>query len=121
MKNKFTIAIAVIFAVAIGFQTDWAQKTRELRTIEGNYNDTATIAPTVQRIKSLKLPAGFQIAKFAEICNEIFIRRKRARKTFWAELGPECGPETCVETGCNRLRIKLAIRCLEHQFDDYKF
>jgi len=46
-----------------------AQKTRELRTITGNYNDTATIAPTNERIKSLKLPVGFSIAKFAEIEN----------------------------------------------------
>lgn len=46
-----------------------AQQTRELRTITGNYNDTATIAPTVERIKSLKLPNGFSIAKFAEIEN----------------------------------------------------
>ncbi|MDQ3322048.1 MAG: PQQ-dependent sugar dehydrogenase [Acidobacteriota bacterium] len=46
-----------------------AQKTREQRTITGNYNDTATIAPTVARIKSLRLPAGFSIAKFAEIEN----------------------------------------------------
>jgi len=40
-----------------------------LRTITGNYNDTATIAPTIERINSLKLPAGFSIAKFAEIEN----------------------------------------------------
>ncbi|MDQ3042282.1 MAG: hypothetical protein M3R11_07865 [Acidobacteriota bacterium] len=46
-----------------------AQKTREQRTITGNYNETATIAPTNERIKSLKLPAGFSIAKFAEIEN----------------------------------------------------
>jgi len=46
-----------------------AQKTREQRTITGNYNETATIALTNERIKSMKLPAGFSIAKFAEIEN----------------------------------------------------
>lgn len=69
MKNKFLMNVAVFCAAAISFQSIEAQKTRELRTIEGNYNDTATIAPTIQRIKSLKLPAGFSIAKFAEIEN----------------------------------------------------
>jgi Raf kinase inhibitor-like YbhB/YbcL family protein len=37
--------------------------------IIGNYYDTATIEPTVARIKGLKLPAGFQIAKWAEVAN----------------------------------------------------
>jgi hypothetical protein len=44
-----------------------AQKRCEQWTITGNYNDTATIAPTIKRIKSLKLPGGFSIPKFAEI------------------------------------------------------
>lgn len=46
-----------------------AQQTRELRPIQGNYYDTATIKPSVERIKSLNLSANFQIAKFAEIAN----------------------------------------------------
>jgi len=62
--TAYGIAVFLIFASIAA-----AQKTRELRTIEGNYYDTATIAPTNQRIKSLKLPAGFSIAKFAEIAN----------------------------------------------------
>jgi hypothetical protein len=33
------------------------------------------------------------------------------------ELGPECGPEKCREPNCNRLRIRLAVFCLKHQFD----
>ena len=39
MKSKFLIGIAVFFAFSIGFQNVWAQKTREQRTITGNYND----------------------------------------------------------------------------------
>lgn len=69
MKNKLLICTAVIFAFSVSIQSVWAQQTREQRTITGNYNDTATIAPTIARVKSLKLPAGFSIAKFAEIEN----------------------------------------------------
>ncbi len=69
MKRHIISSIALFFALSLSFQNTRAQKTRELRTIEGNYNDTAMIAPTNQRIKSLKLPADFQIAKFAEISN----------------------------------------------------
>ena len=69
MKRHIISSIALFFALSLSFQNTWAQKTRELRTIEGSYNDTAVIAPTNERIKSLKLPADFQIAKFAEISN----------------------------------------------------
>ena len=37
--------------------------------VDGGFYDTATIPATIERIKSLKMPAGFQIAKFAEISN----------------------------------------------------
>lgn len=69
MKKKIIYGIAVSALLSICGQTAFSQKTRELRTIEGSYNDTATIAPTNQRIKTLKLPAGFSVAKFAEIAN----------------------------------------------------
>lgn len=65
MKKRFYW----VFATFLIFQSVFAQPTRELRTITGNYYDTATIEPTIARIKSLKMPAGFQIAKFAEISN----------------------------------------------------
>lgn len=68
MKKSVICGLAVIFLL-FGNANLFAQKTRELRTIEGNYNDTATIPPTNQRIKTLKLPAGFSVAKFAEINN----------------------------------------------------
>lgn len=44
--------------------------------------------------------------------------RKSAQErcaALWADLGPERGPEKCVENGCERLRIPLAIRCFMHQ------
>lgn len=37
------------------------------------------------------------------------------REKKWNELGPECGPEVCIEENCDRLRIKLAVRCFIHQ------
>jgi len=69
MKKTIIYSLSVIILLSISTQLAWTQKTRENRTIEGNYNDTATIAPTIQRIKTLKLPAGFSVAKFAEIAN----------------------------------------------------
>jgi hypothetical protein len=57
--------------------------------------------------------------KCVDYCHDRFMRRQSARQSFSAELGPECGPETCLELGCDRLRIGLAIRCLQHQFEEY--
>lgn len=62
--TAYGIAVFSIFASIVT-----AQQTREMRPIQGNYYDTATIQPKNQRIKSLKLPAGFSVAKFAEIAN----------------------------------------------------
>lgn len=66
MKKIFLYSfVALLFCAANAS----AQKVREQKTITGNYNDTATVAATNERIKSLKMPAGFSIAKFAEIEN----------------------------------------------------
>ena len=69
MNKKTAYGIAVFCILLLNATLLFAQATRELRTIQGNYNDTATIKPTVERIKSLKLPAGFSVAKYAEITN----------------------------------------------------
>ena len=37
------------------------------------------------------------------------------RLELWSMLGPECGPEKCVEEHCDRQRIELAMRCFIHQ------
>lgn len=42
-------------------------------------------------------------------------RSKINRQKLWADLGPEIGPEKCAEPDCDRLRIRLAIRCFLHQ------
>lgn len=69
--KKTSLRFLLLFSSAMLFSTSAFSQpgTTENRTIQGNYFDTATIAPTIARIKSLKLPAGFQIAKFAEIAN----------------------------------------------------
>ena len=67
MKKIIACGIAAILALCVQVQAQ--NKTVKQVTITGNYYDTATIEPTIQRIKSLKLPAGFSIAKFAEISN----------------------------------------------------
>ena len=69
MKTIFRYACFAFIVLSLSATFAAAQKTREQRTITGNYNDTATIAPTIERIKSLKMPAGFSITKFAEIEN----------------------------------------------------
>ncbi len=46
-----------------------AQQTPGPRAVQGDFYDTPTIKPTGERIKSLKVPSGFSIAKFAEISN----------------------------------------------------
>lgn len=37
-------------------------------------------------------------------------------KEFADAVGPEVGPESCVETDCHRLRIRFAVRCVFHQY-----
>ena len=39
----------------------------------------------------------------------------KSRLALWQTLGPERGPEKCVEQNCDRLRIELAVRCFMHQ------
>lgn len=60
---------------------------------------------------------GFNESLVAEITNELRVREQRIRQSTWNTLGPECGPEKCVEPGCDHLRIRLAIRCLLHQLN----
>lgn len=68
--NRIFLSAAAVLIAAASFSPIYAQpKTVDDRQIVGNYYDTATIEPSVARIKSLKLPAGFQIAKFAEVAN----------------------------------------------------
>lgn len=60
---------------------------------------------------------GFNESVVAEITDELRVREQRIRQSTWNTLGPECGPEKCVEPGCEHLRIRLAIRCLLHQLN----
>lgn len=50
-----------------------------------------------------------------EIENKKNKSQKDYRANLWKDLGPESGPEPCVEPECARLRIKLAARCFIHQ------
>ena len=61
------IAVCITFFTA-AFVTAQNKKTTDVQ-ITGHIYEPVKLAPTVARIKSLKLPAGFQIAKFAEIAN----------------------------------------------------
>jgi Raf kinase inhibitor-like YbhB/YbcL family protein len=71
MKKFLFYGLAVLFAASFYAQTAEAQPQKKVKnvTVADNYNDTVTIPTTLARIQSLKLPANFQIAKFAEVEN----------------------------------------------------
>lgn len=45
--------------------------------------------------------------------------RVKAWNDYHQDLGPECGPEKCIEPNCMRLRIKLAVKCIRHQLEQF--
>lgn len=63
--STFAFIVLALNAIFISAQ----QPTSKTVPVQGNFYETATLKPEVARIKSLKLPAGFSIAKFAEITN----------------------------------------------------
>ncbi len=69
MKNFFTYGLAVFCFLTLIIQSSYGQKKTTDVQITGHVYEPAKLAPTIARIKTLKLPAGFQISKFAEIAN----------------------------------------------------
>jgi hypothetical protein len=51
---------------------------------------------------------------------ELIAERPHLWQEHFEALGPECGPEKCIEESCENLRIKVAIRCVSHQLKLYK-
>ncbi len=70
MRKLFTFAIAACCGFTLA-APDFQAQNKKTNTIpvDAGFYDTATIAPTIARIKTLKVPNGFQIAKFAEVSN----------------------------------------------------
>lgn len=60
---------------------------------------------------------GFNEGVIAEITNRFRTSEQRQRESIWNTLGPESGPEKCIEPGCEHLRIQIAVRCLLHQLN----
>jgi len=58
---------------------------------------------------------GFNNEVVAAVTTKFRVGQQRIRQSSWNSLGPECGPEKCVESNCDRLRIQLAVRCFLHQ------
>lgn len=58
----------IAFGLSAIFVLAQENKTTDV-AITGRIYEPAKLEPSVERVKSLKLPAGFQIAKFAEIAN----------------------------------------------------
>lgn len=46
-------------------------------------------------------------------------QRVKRWNDYHENLGPECGPEKCIEPSCTRLRIKLAVKCIRHQLEQF--
>ncbi len=60
-----------------------------------------------------------QVLQSEQFCSLEFEEQSRLRqvkKKFWLATGPETGPETCIEPGCKRLRSRIAVRCIRHQW-----
>jgi glucose/arabinose dehydrogenase len=64
MKRNLLTSAIILFAVSL---LAAQQKNTTDVPIRGIVYEPATLAPTVARIKTLKVPPGFQVAKFAEI------------------------------------------------------
>lgn len=44
-------------------------------------------------------------------------QEKKERLELWQSLGPEVGPDSCSQEGCDKPRISLAVNCFLHQLE----
>ena len=67
MKRAFTLALTlgVILTSAVGGQD---KKTTDV-SIQGHVYEPAKLEPSDERVKGLRVPAGFRVQKFAELQN----------------------------------------------------
>lgn len=72
--------------------------------------DTFFVSPNKASIDVLYSSKVLQIAE-----DRAREDKRKGRLGSWQSLGPERGPEKCVEQDCERLRIELAVRCFIHQ------
>lgn len=49
------------------------------------------------------------------VCDELV--RRHQDSVYFESLGPEVGPERCIEPGCENLRIRLSSKCQRHHFE----
>ncbi len=69
MKNILSYGLAIGIVCILNAQHILPQGKLKEAKIPASIYQPASLPPTAARIKTLKLPAGFQIAKFAEISN----------------------------------------------------
>jgi len=55
--------------------------------------------------------------EFINVDQKLYEMAVQCRRELWEAIGPETGPDRCIEPGCTRLRISLAIRCFPHQLE----
>lgn len=77
-------------------------------------NDFLVVCRDKEMLAKFMLSSGFQSSE-ERTKAELIAERPASWKKHFQSLGPECGPEKCVEEGCDNLRIKVAVRCVKHQ------
>ena len=68
MRKNSLLVLLIVFGSVLN-ATAQADKETTVVPVTGSFYEVGKLEPTLARIKSLKLPAGFQIAKFAEVEN----------------------------------------------------
>lgn len=68
MKRSLLFSCLMVFNCALHAVAQ-ADKQTKVVPVTGSFYETGRLEPTVARINTLRLPAGFRIAKFAEIQN----------------------------------------------------
>jgi Raf kinase inhibitor-like YbhB/YbcL family protein len=66
-RGLFLFALAIVFCQSALFAQP--EKQTKVVPVTGSFYEVGKLEPSVARIKTLKTPVGFQIAKFAEIEN----------------------------------------------------
>ena len=69
LAAAFTLAAAMVCAPTLfGAWAQQQKKTNEVR-VTGHVYEPAKLEPTDERVRALRLPAGFRVRKFAEVSN----------------------------------------------------
>lgn len=94
---------------------DCSRFWRAIETLEPEFYVSDREQLSVVLPSSERLSDFINSAKFRNTEKRVRAKFCRERMRLWNLLGPETGPESCIQPGCGSLRISLALRCAEHQ------